>query len=86
MASRAAAQVPASRPSSVARGGSPKWLTGSATPQNIRIEPMPAAKSIANQAVPECSGGSSSGPSLTRPKRPAAMKIRNARNTVTPRM
>ncbi len=47
---------------------------------------MPAAKSIANQAVPECSGGSSSGPSLTRPKRPAAMKIRNARNTVTPRM
>jgi hypothetical protein len=32
------------------------------------MEPIPAAKSIANHAVPECSGGSSSGPSFTRPK------------------
>ena len=47
---------------------------------------MPAANSIANQAGPECSGGASSGPSFTRPKRPRAMKIRNPRNTVTPRM
>jgi hypothetical protein len=73
IASTAAAGVPASMPKEGPRGGSPKWLTGSATPQNMRIEPMPAAKSIANQAPFECSGGSSSGPSFARPYREAAM-------------
>ncbi|SIJ34209.1 Uncharacterised protein [Mycobacteroides abscessus subsp. abscessus] len=66
IASAAASTVPGSIPV-LARGGSPRWLTGSATPQNMRIDPMPAAKSIANHAPLECSGGSSSGPSFARP-------------------
>ncbi len=44
IASLAAAMVPGS-----AIGGAVKWVTGSATPKNIRPMPMPAENSIANQ-------------------------------------
>jgi hypothetical protein len=47
------------------RGGFAKWFTGSATAQNIRIVPMPAAKSIENQDRLVCWGRSSSAPSRT---------------------
>jgi len=51
------------------RGGLAKWFTGSATAQNIRIVPMPAANSIANQERLVCSGRSSSAPRRTWPNR-----------------
>src|SRR5699024_11305421 len=51
------------------RGGVAKCETGSATPQNMRIEPMPAANNMPNQVRVECSGSSSSAPSLTCPNR-----------------
>src|SRR5699024_11597120 len=50
----AAAGVSAWIPSDSPRGGLPKWLTGSATPQNMRIVPIPAAKSMPNHVRLEC--------------------------------
>jgi hypothetical protein len=50
MASIAASGEPGSTPG---RGGTAKWLIGSAMPQNISSEPTPAANIMVNQTGPE---------------------------------
>src|SRR5699024_1108004 len=44
------------------RGGLKLWCSGSAAPQNIKVAPRPAAKSMANQTGTEYAGFSSSSP------------------------
>ena len=68
------------------RGGLAKCEIGSATPQNMRIEPIPAANSMPNQVAVECSGLSSSAPRRTCPYRLIAIQMRKNRNAVTPKM
>ena len=64
IASRAASGEPASaRP----MGGALRWVSGSATPQNIRPMPMPVANIIETHENVENSGSESSGPSLMLP-------------------
>jgi hypothetical protein len=48
-------------------GGVTKWLSGSATPQNIRPMPIPALNIMAIHDVVRNSGCSSSAPSGMRP-------------------
>ena len=48
-------------------GGALKWVSGSATPQNIRPMPMPVANIIDTHENVENSGSESSGPSLMLP-------------------
>ena len=48
-------------------GGALRWVSGSATPQNIRPMPMPVANIIDTQEKVENSGSESSGPSLMLP-------------------
>ncbi len=43
-------------------GGVAKWVSGSATPKNIRPMPMPALNIIATHEMPLNSGSSSSRP------------------------
>ena len=83
MASVAASVLPGSTPP---RGGVAKCEIGSATPQNMRIVPMPAANSIPNQVSVECSGPSSSAPSRTWPNRLIAIQMRKNRKAVTPKI
>lgn len=64
MALRAASLDSGSTPR---KGGAAKWEIGSATAQNMRIVPMPAAKSMANHASVECSGRESWVPSRSPP-------------------
>src|SRR5688572_8928933 len=74
----AASALPGSaRPS----GGVLRWVSGSATPQNIRPIPMPVANIMDTQEKVENSGTESSGPSLMLPYR---VKARNAENTRNP--
>ena len=48
-------------------GGVFRWVSGSATPQNISPMPMPVANIIDTQEKVENSGSESSGPSLMLP-------------------
>ena len=48
-------------------GGVLRWVSGSATPQNIRPMPMPVANIIETHENVENSGSESSGPSLMLP-------------------
>jgi hypothetical protein len=50
-------------------GGAFRWVSGSATPQNMRPMPMPVANIIDTQENVENSGSLSSAPSLMLPKR-----------------
>ena len=67
-------------------GGAAKWLSGSATPQKTRPMPIPAAKSIANQAIREYWGFSSSLPRTTRPIGETAIHTEKATKPLTMRM
>jgi hypothetical protein len=48
-------------------GGALRWVSGSATPQNMSPIPMPVANIIETQENVENSGWESSGPSLMLP-------------------
>ncbi len=63
IASWRASMLIGSRP----RGELMAWFIGSATPQNISIDPVPPAKSMANHSVRLYSGCSSSSPRTRLP-------------------
>ena len=49
------------------RGELMAWFIGSATPQNMSMEPVPPAKSMPNHSATVYSGSSSSSPSVRLP-------------------
>ena len=63
-----------------------KCEIGSATPQNMRMVPIPPAKSIVNHEMKLYCGGSSRRPSRTWPYGPKATKSRKTSQAVTPKM
>src|SRR3546814_15565044 len=78
MAKIAAPSLPGSRPSIF--GGSLRWNSGSATPQNNMPVAIVVQRVTANQRQRSRSGFASGPPMVVRPKGESAMAARSARN------